>query len=209
MSLSIICSQRKFRTMQMRWRRYIRFDFAQALHTRAMRGEHRDYRIIARARTFNRSLMRALACGAELHRETACVGARSIRGAIGASSHESRFAHIFLVSPRIVSVGANTIAHVRAPRVRLARNTKGKAICRGERIKSKRRARSSQSNFSSSSLSHFCRRDVAIADSRARNAAGTTRFAARDSTSRQRPSRFLSASLTARGLALPPVDFIT
>jgi hypothetical protein len=34
--------------MQMRERRYIRFDFTQALHTRATRAESRDYRIIAR-----------------------------------------------------------------------------------------------------------------------------------------------------------------
>jgi hypothetical protein len=34
--------------MQMRERRYIRFDFTQALHTRATRAERRDYRIIAR-----------------------------------------------------------------------------------------------------------------------------------------------------------------
>jgi hypothetical protein len=36
--------------MQMREQRYIRFDFAQALHTRATRAERRDYRIIARTR---------------------------------------------------------------------------------------------------------------------------------------------------------------
>src|ERR1700722_7599309 len=34
--------------LQMRERRYIRFDFAQALYTRATRAERRDYRIIAR-----------------------------------------------------------------------------------------------------------------------------------------------------------------
>jgi hypothetical protein len=34
--------------MQMRERKYIRFDFTQALHTRAIRAERRDYRIIAR-----------------------------------------------------------------------------------------------------------------------------------------------------------------
>jgi hypothetical protein len=47
--------------MQMRERKYIRFDFAQALHTRATRVEHRDYRIIARTRTSKHSLTRALA----------------------------------------------------------------------------------------------------------------------------------------------------
>src|SRR6202453_4147843 len=36
--------------MQMHERKYIRFDFTQALHTRATSAERRDYRIIARAR---------------------------------------------------------------------------------------------------------------------------------------------------------------
>jgi hypothetical protein len=45
----------------MRERKYIRFDFAQALHTRATRAERRDYRIIARTRTSDHSLTRALA----------------------------------------------------------------------------------------------------------------------------------------------------
>jgi hypothetical protein len=47
--------------MQMRGRKYIRFDFAQALHTRATRAERRDYRIIARTRTSDHSVTRALA----------------------------------------------------------------------------------------------------------------------------------------------------
>jgi hypothetical protein len=38
-----------FRAMQMRARKYIRFDFAQALHTRVTSAARRDYRIIARA----------------------------------------------------------------------------------------------------------------------------------------------------------------
>ena len=45
----------------MRERKYIRFDFAQALHTRATSAERRDYRIIARTRTSDPSLTRALA----------------------------------------------------------------------------------------------------------------------------------------------------
>jgi hypothetical protein len=45
--------------MQMRERKYIRFDFTQALHTRSARAQHRDYRIIARTRTIDRSLMRS------------------------------------------------------------------------------------------------------------------------------------------------------
>jgi hypothetical protein len=39
------------RAMQMRERKYIRFDFTQALHTHATRVERGDYRIIARTRT--------------------------------------------------------------------------------------------------------------------------------------------------------------
>jgi hypothetical protein len=41
--------------MQMHARNYIRFDFAQALHTRATRADAHDYRIIARARAPDRS----------------------------------------------------------------------------------------------------------------------------------------------------------
>jgi hypothetical protein len=43
----------------MRGRNYIRFDSAQALHMRDARAERHDYRIIARARAFDRSLTRA------------------------------------------------------------------------------------------------------------------------------------------------------
>jgi hypothetical protein len=47
--------------MQMRERKYIRFDFTQALHARTTGAERRDYRIIARTRTSDHSLARALA----------------------------------------------------------------------------------------------------------------------------------------------------
>jgi hypothetical protein len=47
--------------MQMREQKYIRFDFTQALHTRATTAERRDYRIIARTRSPDHSLTRALA----------------------------------------------------------------------------------------------------------------------------------------------------
>jgi hypothetical protein len=49
--------------MQMRGRKYIRFDFAQALHTRATTAERRDHRIIARTCASDHSLTRALARG--------------------------------------------------------------------------------------------------------------------------------------------------
>jgi hypothetical protein len=47
--------------MQMRERKYIRFDFTQALRARATGAERPDYRIIARTRTSDHSLARALA----------------------------------------------------------------------------------------------------------------------------------------------------
>jgi hypothetical protein len=47
--------------MQMRERKYIRFDFTQALHARATGAERPDYRIIARTRTSDHSLTRVLA----------------------------------------------------------------------------------------------------------------------------------------------------
>jgi hypothetical protein len=52
----------------MRVRKYIRFDSAQELHTRAARDERLLYRIIARARTFDHSLTRVLASIAGPHR---------------------------------------------------------------------------------------------------------------------------------------------
>jgi hypothetical protein len=50
---------------QMRGRRYIRFDFAQALHTRATRAERDDYRIIARTRLSDHSSTTTLARGVD------------------------------------------------------------------------------------------------------------------------------------------------
>jgi hypothetical protein len=46
--------------MQMRGRKYIRFDFTQAAHIGATHAEWRDYRIIARTRTSDHSVTRAL-----------------------------------------------------------------------------------------------------------------------------------------------------
>jgi hypothetical protein len=112
-SLSIICSQRKFRAMQMRERRYIRFDFAQALHTRATRAERGDYRIIARTRACGLSSTRVFACGLGLRRSKARAAMRSIRQAANASAHDPRFAHIFRASSRIERLRANAIARAR------------------------------------------------------------------------------------------------
>jgi hypothetical protein len=47
--------------MQMREGKYIRFDFTQALRTRATAAKRHDYRIIARTRTSDHLLTRALA----------------------------------------------------------------------------------------------------------------------------------------------------
>jgi len=71
--------------MQMRERKYIRFDFAQALHTRATRAERRDYRIIARTRTSERSSTRTLSRAAHcVGTERACR-AQSFCASAGAS----------------------------------------------------------------------------------------------------------------------------
>jgi hypothetical protein len=75
--------------MQMRRRKYIRFDFAQALHTWATRVERSDYRIIARTPTSDRSLTRALVRAVHSVRNEGRGRARSFRAAADASSIDS------------------------------------------------------------------------------------------------------------------------
>jgi hypothetical protein len=95
--------------MQMRGRKYIRFDFAQALHTQATSTERHDYRIIARTRRSHQSLTRALARSVHCVHNEARVRARSFCAAVDASSLNSRFAHRLRASPRIVVAHAGAL----------------------------------------------------------------------------------------------------
>jgi hypothetical protein len=155
--------------MQMRRRRYIRFDFTQALHTRATSAERGDYRIIARARASDLSSTKAFARSVGLGSNEARVRVRGIHPTIRTNAHGSRFAHIFSVPPRIATVVQRQFLALAELVSGPQESARSGIIGRSERIKSKRRASSSQSNFSWSSSSHFYRRDNAATDFSARN----------------------------------------
>src|ERR1700722_5217885 len=78
--------------MQMRERKYIRFDFAQALYRRATRAERRDYRIIARTRASDPS-------STERSRTPFPLLRRGARFARDASAHQATRARSILDSP--------------------------------------------------------------------------------------------------------------
>jgi hypothetical protein len=75
--------------MQMRERKYIRFDFTQALHTRATSAERRDYRIIARTRASDHSSTRALAHAVHPVATARAFRARSFSASADESSLDS------------------------------------------------------------------------------------------------------------------------
>src|SRR5277367_5706195 len=99
--------------MQMRERKYIRFDFTQALHMRATSAERRDYRIIVRTRTSDHSSTRALACVVHSIATAHAFRARSFCAAAGASSLDSLFAHILRWSPRLLVAHREAIHRAR------------------------------------------------------------------------------------------------
>jgi hypothetical protein len=171
--------------------------------------ERGDYRIIARTRASDVSSTRALARSPRLDSSRARVATQSIREAANASAHDPRFAHIFLASPRISSVRANAIARVGGAPLRRAE----------ERAKQQHRPRHTYQIETARMLSaiEFFLGAVIIFLSLRRcdrrlnraNRAETQVIRRAIRLEAQRPSRFLSASLTACGLAFPPVDFIT
>jgi len=151
--------------MQMRERKYIRFDFTQALHTRATRAERRDYRIIARTQPSDIHRQERSCTPFTLLQRRACVARE-------ASAQQPTQGRLIPVFPIYYTGLHDRRLLAQTPFIALAKlalraynGQKAKSIRRDERIKSKRRARSSQSNFSSRSPSHFCCQDVAIADS--------------------------------------------
>jgi hypothetical protein len=141
--------------MQMRERKYIRFDFTQALHRRATRAERRDYRIIARTRASDpSSTERSPAPFTVLRRRT--------RFARDAPTHQPTQAPSIPDLPIYCPNLRDSCLLVRRqfialpdPALRAQDSTSIKRIRRDERIKSKRRACSSQSNFSWELTSDF------------------------------------------------------
>ncbi len=87
--------------MQMRGQKYIRFNSMQELHTRVAGAEWLLYRIIARARTFDHSLTRALTSIAEPHRSASAFAGYACASRPTRARANSCFAHIFRASPRI------------------------------------------------------------------------------------------------------------
>ena len=141
--------------MQMRERKYIRFDFTQALHGRATRAERRDYRIIARTQASDSSSTRALA-----HAVHSVATARALRAGRFCPSADA--ARSILDSPIYCRTLRDSCLFVRRqfialaePALRAKDSTSIQSIRRDERIKSKRRICSSQSNFSWELISDF------------------------------------------------------
>jgi hypothetical protein len=143
--------------MQMRERKYIRFDFAQALHTPATSAERHDYRIIARTRAVDHSFASALAHAVHF---VAAAQAHARKAFARRSTQVQRdlvlpIFSALLQRPRLFAQEPFSALMERL----YARkdNARSSNIGCDERIKSKRCTCSSQSNFSSSSLSNFCR----------------------------------------------------
>jgi hypothetical protein len=134
--------------MQMRERKYIRFDFTQALHTRATRAERRDYRIIARTQPSDIHRQERSCTPFTLLQRRACVARE-------ASAQQPTQGRLIPVFPIYYTGLQDGRLLAQKPFIALAKlalraydGPKAKSIRRDERIKSKRRARSSQSNFS-------------------------------------------------------------
>ena len=139
----------------MRERKYIRFDFTQALHRRATRSERRDYRIIARTRASDPS-------STERSRTPFPLLRRCARFARDAAAHQPTQARSIPDLPIYCLDLRESCLLVRRQFIALADralraydSTSIKRIRRDERIKSKRRACSSQSNFSWELTSDF------------------------------------------------------
>ena len=195
--------------MQMRGRKYIRFHSRQELRTRAASAERLLYRIIARARTFDHSLTRALPSIAGPHHSAAAfAGCACTRWPMRAFAN-SCFAHIFWASPRIwiacrraiLRVDGTGLTHIRQ------RKRRGARVRRSYQIETTRALIAIE--FFLAVVIIFlslrrCKRSPPLLERAANQAIREARF-----DSRQTPSRFFSASLTACGLALPPVDLMT
>jgi len=152
----------------MQARKYIRFDSTQELRMRLMSVKPADYRIIARTRAPDRSMTRRLWQHAWLRHNINAWSASPLPGRRGHMHADSRFAHIFRVSPRIETSQARATSRMGETFLSVPDTARSGASNNFKRIKSKRRECCSQSNFSSPPLSHFCRLAVANARLRAR-----------------------------------------
>jgi hypothetical protein len=141
--------------------KYIRFDSTQELQTRATCAERHDHRIIARAQALIVQCRERSQAALFLIARIAQAYAMQARG-------EARIPTSILAMP-ILSGRLRGLRQLeRAQALVLgeldldaSEGAMSKALGHNERIKSKRRERTSQSNFSSSPSSHFCRWDVA------------------------------------------------
>jgi hypothetical protein len=195
--------------MQMRGQKYIRFDSTQDLHTRVASAKRLLYRIIARARTFDHSLMRALASIAGPHHSAAAfAGCACARRSMRACAN-SCFPHIFWASPRIWIACGRAILRVDDTGLMRIRQRKwrGAQVRQSYQIETTRVLIAIE--FFLAAVIIFlslrrCKRQPRPLKRAANQAIRGARF-----DSLQTPSRFFSASLTACGLALPPVDLMT
>jgi hypothetical protein len=195
--------------MQMRERNYIRFDFTQALHARATTAERRDYRIIARTCASDHSLTRALAH--DVHsdatpyaftREASAQQPEQVCSSPGLPIYIRRLRESWLL------VQEQLVALTNWSR---ARKTTRKATALAARSVSNRNGAHADRNRIFLGRRHH----IFVAETlqqptsprESRRESSDSRRVIR--LERQTPRRFLSASLTACGLALPPVDFIT
>jgi hypothetical protein len=165
--------------MQMRERKYIRFDFTQALHTRATRAERRDYRIIARTWASDHSTTRALAHAVHSLATAHVSGARSFFAAADAKSLDSDFAHILRWSPRLSLARAEAMHRARRTGLKRLRRRENQehSLRRAYQIETMR-TRIAIEFFLVDSMK-FLSLIVAIADFSTRVAPRITRFAAR------------------------------
>jgi hypothetical protein len=193
----------------MRERKYIRFDFAQALHTRATSVERADYRIIARTRAVYHSLASALAYAVHFVTAARLHAAQTFCAALDASSFRSSFAHIFCASPRLSVVRAAAI-HCAAEAASYAQRQYAEqrhCLRRAYQIETMRMLIAIEFFFVVIINFLSMRRCNCRLRQANRDEGRVIRSAIRLES--HTPRRFLSASLTACGLALPPVDFIT
>ena len=195
----------------MRRRKYIRFDSTQALHTRVTSAERRDYRIIARARASDLSLTRALAsmrwtasqCRARSRADACCVAA------------DMQASREFPLCPYILGVSEDSAYGSRRNSSRRRNWSQARKTAREARSWP-RRTYQIETTRMLIAIEFFlvvvitflssrrCKRRPPRSKRAANQADSRVRF-----DSRQTPSRLFSASLTACGLALPPVDFMT
>jgi hypothetical protein len=193
----------------MQARKYIRFDSTQELLARAISAKGGDYRIIARARSAVRSRTRTFARNAWPRPDAIRQGRNSSaqwrpsRGPIPAlplfsgrlrrATWLSRTRAFVLAEPPLSLLDSAKCGRSGSASVS---NRNGARACRNRIFLHRRDHIFVVERLQTRAMTHESLRE-------------SSDSAPTDSTLSQSPRRFLSASLTACGLALPPVDFIT